>query len=53
MSSFRGGGTRIQGPLGDPLSETGAHDFERAFAAEDHTTSEGGSHGPESPGMPG
>jgi len=35
------------------LSETGAHDFERADAAEDHTTSEGGSHGPESPGMPG
>jgi len=35
------------------LSETGAHQFERADAAQDHTTSEGGIHGPESRGRPG
>jgi len=45
--------TRIQGSLGDPLSETGAHDFERAFATDDHTTSEEGIHGTESRGKPG
>jgi hypothetical protein len=45
--------TRIHGSLGDPLSETGAHDFERADAAHDHTASEGGLHGPESRGEPG
>jgi hypothetical protein len=45
--------TRIQGSLGDPLSETGAHDFERADAAEDHTESEEGIHGTESRGKPG
>jgi len=32
---------------------TGAHDFERASAADDHTTSEEGLHGPESRGEPG
>jgi len=35
------------------LSETGAHDFERADAAQDHTTSEEGIQGTESPGKPG
>jgi len=49
----RGGGTRIHGSLGDPLSETGAHDFERADAAEDHTESEEGIQGTESPRKPG
>jgi len=45
--------TRIQGSLGDPLSETGAHDFERASAADDHTESEEGIQGPEARGKPG
>jgi len=35
------------------LSETGAHDFERADATQDHTTSEEGIQGTESPGKPG
>jgi len=43
----------MQGSLGDPLSETGAHDFERADAAEDHITSEEGIQGTESPRKPG
>jgi len=35
------------------LSETGVHQFERADAAQDHTTSEEGIQGTESPGKPG
>jgi len=35
------------------LSETGAHQFERADTAQDHTTSEEGIQGTESPGKPG
>jgi len=41
--------TRIHGYLGDRSPE----EFERAYAAQDNTTSEEGIQGPESPGKPG
>jgi len=41
--------TRIHGYLGDRSPE----EFERAYAAQDNTTSEPGIQGPESPGKPG
>jgi len=49
MSSF----TWWRRPGFTALSETGAHNFERAYAAQDHTTSEPGIRGTESPGKPG
>jgi len=43
----------VEEPGFTALSETGAHDFERADAAHDHTESEEGIKGLESPGKPG
>jgi len=48
MSSF----TWWRRPGFTALSETGVHQFERADAAHDHTTSEEGIQGTESPGKP-